>query len=121
MINSVGVEYFERRPPPDWFDERSVKSGEIDQPVSGQEEVGDEWSDSVQFGDNDTTQGDDERQDVTIDGLVVLAVTTAKGSQIGVEFVFAQSLEHLWCRDQTGQGRAQGSGETTGVNQRTES
>ncbi|KZR98828.1 Uncharacterized protein APZ42_005571, partial [Daphnia magna] len=73
------------------------------------------------LGDNDAAQSDYKCQDVAINWLVVFAVSTTKRTQIRIELILTQSLEHFGCRDETGQSRAEGSRKTTGVNQRTES
>ena len=97
-----------------------MERGEVDETVGGQEKVGNERCDGVQLGDEDTSEGDDERQNVPADGFVVLSVASAEGLQVGVELVLAQGLEHLGGRDETGQSRAQRGSETAGVDQRTE-
>lgn len=93
-----------------------MESGEVDKSVGGEEEVRDEWGNCIQLGDNNTTQGNNESQNVAIHGLVVLAVTSSKGAQIRVELILAQGLENLWRRYQTGKCRTESGGKTSGVN-----
>lgn len=66
-----------------------MESGKVDESISGEEEVGDEWRNGVQFSDNNTTQGNKESQNVAIDRLIVLSVAFTKGPQIRIEFILA--------------------------------
>ena len=92
-----------------------MERGEVDQPVGGQEEVGYERRNGVQFGDDDAAESDDEGEHVAAHRFVVLAVALGEEVQVGEEAVLAQRLEHFGRRDETGQRRAERRRETSRV------
>ena len=96
-----------------------MKSGEINECVSGQKEIRNKRSDGVKIGDYDKTKRNQEGQDVTINRFVVLAIATTENLQIRIQFILAKGLKYFGSRDETGEGRAECSGKATGVNQWT--
>ena len=95
------VSHLKRRSPADRTNNGGVEGGEIDETVGSQEEVGNQRSNGVQFGDDNAAEGYDESKDVASNGFIILSVTLAERFQIRVQFILAQSLEHFGSRDQT--------------------
>jgi hypothetical protein len=80
-----------------------VKAGKVYKTISGQKEIGNNWSDCVEISYNTTGECDNKGKNITPSWLIILSKSFAKVFNKWEEFVFTKSLKDFGSTNKTGQ------------------
>lgn len=82
-----------------------MKTTEVYEAVGAKEEIGDDGSNGIQFGNKNEGYRNNVAENIGSIWLIVFPITFCKKYDVGVYLVLAQTLKDFWSGDKKTQGR----------------